>query len=92
MKETLKNQIIETLMNSITGGEQIQINIVVTKMENKFENVLITYEGRQDQTPKTIIEKQVKNGYAWAATLILTLAKIKFFNTNIIIINDGLPY
>lgn len=93
MKENLKNQIISELTNAIIGSnEQLQINIVISKVDNKTENVLITYERRIDKTATKILERQTKSGYAWAAALIMTLSKIKFFNTNIIIINDGLPY
>lgn len=93
MKESLKNQIISELTNAIIGSvEKLQINIVVTKINTKEEKVLITYEKMMDKSPTTILEKQTKNGYAWAAGLIMTLAKIKWFNTNIIIINDEMPY
>lgn len=92
MKETLKNEILSTLVDAITENQKFQINIVITKVNNKREKVLITYERTQDTTPIKVIEKETNNGYAWAATLILTLAKIKFFNTNVIIINDELPY
>lgn len=93
MKENLKNQIISELANAIVGSqEQLQINIVVTKIDAKQEEVLITYEKQLDQEPTTILKKQTKNGYAWTAGLVMTLAKIKWFNTNIIIINEKLPY
>lgn len=93
MKETLKNEIICELTNAIMGrNEQLQINIVVSKVDQKTENVLITYERREDTEPITILDRKTKSGYAWAAGLIMTLSKIKFFNTNVIILNDGIPY
>ena len=93
MKETLKNEIVCKLANAIIGtNEQLHVNIVVSKVDQKTENVLITYEKRTDTEPKIILDRNTKSGYAWAAGLIMTLSKIKFFNTNVIIINDGLPY
>lgn len=93
MKEKLKNQIISELTNAIIGSvERLQINIVITKINNKEENVLITYEKTLDKQPTKILERKTKNGYMWAAGLIMTLAKIKWFNTNIIIVNDEMPY
>lgn len=91
MKKEIQNQIITELTN-VFFGKEIQLNVTVERIDKNKEKVTISYENENDENPKELISKETKNGFAWVASLILTISKIKWISTNVLIFNDGQRY
>lgn len=81
MKETLKNEILNEILDLAEFTTEVQI--IVDRLNKKEEIVEIAIV--KNGSKNIIITKETKNGFMWAAALVMTLAKIKFINTTILI-------
>lgn len=84
MKETVKNEILNEILEA--AGLSTEVQIVVDRLNKKEEIVEIATI--KNGSKNIILTKETKNGYMWVAALVLTLAKIKFVNTTILITGD----
>lgn len=82
MKETVKNEILGEILENAVPTTDVQ---VVVERLNKKEEVVEIAVIRKDGTKNIITTQVTKNGFMWAATLIMTLAKIPKVRTTILV-------